>query len=68
VIDSFVPRGAKNIEVAKDFLKYLIQPKAANEHLKSGLGRFLPVMPVLVKNDAFWLDPKGRSACAGGAC
>src|SRR5262249_22771563 len=26
VIGSFVPKGAKNIEVAKDFLKYLIQP------------------------------------------
>jgi len=29
----------------------------ANEYLKSGLGRFLPAMPELVKNDPFWLDP-----------
>jgi hypothetical protein len=58
VIGSFVPKGAKNVEVAKDFLKYMIQPKVVNEYLKSALGRFLPTMPELVKNDPFWLDPK----------
>jgi multiple sugar transport system substrate-binding protein len=58
VIGSFVPKGAKNVEVAKDFLKYVIQPEVVNEYLKAGLGRFLPVMPDLVKNDPFWLDPK----------
>jgi multiple sugar transport system substrate-binding protein len=56
VIGAFIPKGAKNVEVAKDFLKYVIQPKVANEYLKSGLGRFLPAMPDLVKNDPFWLD------------
>jgi multiple sugar transport system substrate-binding protein len=58
VIGAFIPKGAKNVEVAKDFIKYLIQPKAVNEYLKAGLGRFLPAMPDLVKNDPFWLDPK----------
>jgi multiple sugar transport system substrate-binding protein len=29
-----------------------------NEYLKSGLGRWLPPMPALVRNDPFWLDPK----------
>jgi multiple sugar transport system substrate-binding protein len=29
-----------------------------NEYLKSGLGRWLPPMPELVKSDPFWLDPK----------
>jgi len=58
VIGSFVPKGAKNVDVAKDFLKYLIQPKVVNEYLKSSLGRFLPTMPELVKNDPFWLDPQ----------
>ena len=53
----FVPKGAKNVTVAKDFLKYLIQPKVVNQYLKSGLGRWLPTMPDLVKNDPFWLDP-----------
>jgi multiple sugar transport system substrate-binding protein len=54
----FIPKGAKNIEVAKDFLKYVIQPKVMNDYLKTGLGRWLPPMPDLVKNDPFWLDPK----------
>jgi len=62
----FVPKGAKNVAVAKDFLKYLIQPKVVNGYLKSGLGRWLPTMPELVKNDPFWLDPADphRSAYA----
>jgi multiple sugar transport system substrate-binding protein len=54
---AFIPKGAKNLEVAKDFLKYLIQPKVVNGYLKAGLGRWLPAMPDLVKNDPFWLDP-----------
>jgi multiple sugar transport system substrate-binding protein len=63
---AFIPKGARNEEVAKDFLKYMIQPKVVNEYLKSGLGRWLPTMPELVKNDPFWLDPKDphRSAYA----
>ena len=32
----------------------------ANERLKAGLGRTLPAMPELVKNDPFWLDPKDQ--------
>jgi multiple sugar transport system substrate-binding protein len=31
-----------------------------NDYLKSGLGRWLPPMPELVKNDSFWLDPKDQ--------
>jgi multiple sugar transport system substrate-binding protein len=52
------PEGAKNVEVAKDFLKYLIQPKVNSERLKAGLGRWLPPMPSIAKNDPFWLDRK----------
>ena len=51
-----IPKGAKNVAVAKDFLKYLIQPKVLNEYLKTGLGRNLPAMPAIVKNDPWWLD------------
>src|SRR5262249_60616906 len=58
VLGGFIPKGARNIDVAKDFLKYFIQPKVANECLKAGLGRFLPAMPAIVKDDPFWLDPK----------
>jgi len=44
--------------VAKDFLKYLIQPQVLNGLLKTGLGRNLPAMTAIVKNDPWWLDPK----------
>jgi multiple sugar transport system substrate-binding protein len=53
-----VPKGAKNVAAAKEFLKYLIQPKILNELLKTGLGRNLPPMPSVVKNDPWWQDPK----------
>ena len=52
-----IPKGAKNVAAAKEFLKYLIQPKVCNEYLKTGLGRRLPAMPVIAKDDPWWLDP-----------
>jgi multiple sugar transport system substrate-binding protein len=61
-----VSQLAKNVAAVKDFLKFVIQPNVVNEYLKTGLGRVLPAMPDLVKNDLFWLDPKDphRSAYA----
>jgi multiple sugar transport system substrate-binding protein len=56
-----VPKGAKNVDVAKDFAKFLIQPTVNAEYLKGGLGRWLPVMPELVKNDPWWTDPEQDS-------
>ena len=53
-----IPKGAHNVAVAKDFLKYLIQPQVLNELLKTGLGRNLPAMPTIVKRDPWWFDPK----------
>ena len=53
-----IPKGAQNVAVAKGFLKYLIQPQVLNELLKTGLGRNLPAMPVIVKRDPWWFDPK----------
>jgi len=53
-----IPKGAKNVAVAKEFLKYLIEPNVCNEYLKTGLGRRLPAMPVIAKDDPWWLDPK----------
>jgi len=56
-----VPKGAKNIDVAKEFLKYSIEPKALGAYLKTGLGRFLPPMKSIADNDeTFWLDPKNQ--------
>jgi multiple sugar transport system substrate-binding protein len=52
-----IPKGAKNVEVAKEFLKFLIQPKVCNEYLKTGLARRVPAMPSIVKGDGWWLDP-----------
>ena len=54
----FIPRGAKNVAVAKDFMKFFIQPQVMNENLKQGLGRWVPAIPSLVKSDPFWLDTK----------
>jgi multiple sugar transport system substrate-binding protein len=51
----FIPTGAKGVEVAKDFMKFFMQPKVMNENLKAGLGRWLPAIPQLVKDDPFWL-------------
>ena len=54
-----IPKGAQNIAVAKDFLKYLIQPQVLNEYLKGGLGRWVVPMPEIAKSDPFWFkeDP-----------
>jgi multiple sugar transport system substrate-binding protein len=54
----FIPKGAKNVAVAKDFMKYFMQPEVLNVNLKGGLGRWVPPMVDIVKNDPFWLDPK----------
>jgi multiple sugar transport system substrate-binding protein len=57
-----VPQGAKNVEVAKDFLKYLIQPKVVGEYLKVGLGRNIPAMKSIVKDDPWWTEDPHRKA------
>jgi multiple sugar transport system substrate-binding protein len=56
-----VPKGAKNVAVAKDFLRYLIQPRVCNEYLKVGLGRNVPCMPSIVKTDHWWFDDPHRA-------
>jgi multiple sugar transport system substrate-binding protein len=54
----FVPKGAKNVETSKDFMKFFMQPQVMNENLKGGLGRWVPAMPQIVKDDPWWLDTK----------
>jgi multiple sugar transport system substrate-binding protein len=56
-----IPKGAKNVAVAKEFLKYLIQPNICNEYLKVGLGRNVPCMPSIVKNDHWWFEDPHRA-------
>jgi len=58
VYGAFIPKGAKNLEAAKDFVRYVIQPNATGGYLKAGLARWLPAIPDIVKNDPWWLDPK----------
>jgi multiple sugar transport system substrate-binding protein len=55
---ALIPKGAKNVAVAKEFLKYFTQPEILGGFIKTGLGRWLPPMPELVTNDPFWQDPK----------
>ncbi|HYU12364.1 MAG TPA: ABC transporter substrate-binding protein [Stellaceae bacterium] len=59
-----IPKGAKNVAVAKDFLKYFIQPQVNNEWLKTGLGRSTPCMPSIVKEDPWWFADPHRAAYA----
>jgi multiple sugar transport system substrate-binding protein len=54
----FIPKGAANVAVAKDFMKFFMQPQVMNENLKGGLGRWVPVIPSIVKQDPWWTDPK----------
>jgi multiple sugar transport system substrate-binding protein len=57
-----IPKGAKNIEVAKDFLRYFIQPEVNSEWLKTGLGRNIPCMPAVAKDDPWWHEDPHRAA------
>lgn len=54
----FIPKGAKNIPVAKEFMTYFMRPEVMNENLKNGLGRWVPSIPSIVKEDPWWLDTK----------
>jgi multiple sugar transport system substrate-binding protein len=56
VFGPVIPKGAKNVEVAKEFAKYIIQPKVLNQYLKAGLGRWALPIPEIVKSDPFWLN------------
>jgi multiple sugar transport system substrate-binding protein len=54
----FIPKGAQNVAVAKDFMRFFMQPQVMNENLKGGLGRWVPVIPSVVREDPWWTDPK----------
>jgi multiple sugar transport system substrate-binding protein len=59
LIGPAIPKEAKNVAVAKEFIRYAVQPKVLNEYLKGGLGRWMIPMPETAKSDPFWLkeDP-----------
>jgi multiple sugar transport system substrate-binding protein len=54
----FIPKGAKSVEVAKEFMKFFMRPEVMNENLKGGLGRWVPVIPSIVREDPWWTDTK----------
>ncbi|HJU20414.1 MAG TPA: ABC transporter substrate-binding protein [Stellaceae bacterium] len=53
-----IPKGAKSVAVAKDYAKFVLQPKVNTELVKGGLGRNLPVFPAQLSEDPWWLDTK----------
>ncbi|MEC4819049.1 MAG: ABC transporter substrate-binding protein [Scytonema sp. PMC 1069.18] len=55
--------GSTNQRLAKDFLKYFVQPEIIGSYLKSAGGRFLPVHN-LVWEDPFWTNPSDRHISA----
>ena len=59
VFGALIPKGAKNVDVAKEFLKYAVRPNVLNEYLKGGLGRWALPLPEIAKSDPFWFkeDP-----------
>ncbi len=52
----FIPKGAKNIDVARDLARFFLRPEVLNANLKNGLGRVVPSIPQIVKDDPWWLD------------
>jgi multiple sugar transport system substrate-binding protein len=52
----YIPKGAKNVAVAKDLMKYWMQPKVTNDNMKAALGRWVPANAQVVKDDPFWLQ------------
>jgi multiple sugar transport system substrate-binding protein len=59
IFGALIPKGAKNVTLAKELLTYMVEPKTLNEYLKGGLGRWAVPLPEIAKGDAFWFheDP-----------
>jgi len=47
--------GARNVEGAKEFMRFLYEPENIGPYLEGSLGRWFPVMPALV-DTPFWQD------------
>src|SRR5665213_3344358 len=57
VVPAFIPKGAKNIDGAKELLKFFTQPPLLDTYLRESGGRWTPLMPVNIKTDPYWTDP-----------
>ena len=60
-----IPKGAQNIDGAKELLKAFITPENLNSYLKETRARYLPVMDFIIKNDPYWPDPADPHRKAG---
>ena len=56
VVEAVVFTGARNVEGAKDFLRFILQEKRLGAWLERAQGRYLPTMFELV-GTPFWMDP-----------
>ncbi len=57
VAPCIIPKGARNIDGAKQLLTDFITPTNLNTYLKETRGRYLPVMNSIIKDDPYWTDP-----------
>ena len=56
VFGPVIPKGAKNVQLAKEFIEYMREQKVLNQYLKGGLGRWMLPVPELAKSDPFWFE------------
>ncbi len=56
VIGGMVPKAGKNTTVAKDFMRFAIQPATNNKYMKATMGRYCTVFPETARNDPWWLN------------
>ena len=61
VIGGMVPKAGKNPTVAKDFMRFAIEPKTNNEYLKATNGRYCTVFPDTARNDPWWLNNPNKA-------
>ena len=54
-------KAAKNVEAAKDFLRYLLSEGRLGAYLEASLGRGLPTMPALL-DTPFWQELQGSTS------
>ncbi len=61
VIGGMVPKAGKNPDVAKDFMRFVIQPDINNKYLKATNGRYTTIYPHIAKTDPWWLDNPNKA-------
>jgi len=48
-----IPKGARNVDGANNFLRGFIRPASLNQYQKETRGRWLPVMMSNIKSDPY---------------